>query len=144
MRIILTGLIAVFLIACADEPDTPERYGPVEVIRTQASFADDIEIIVSDVRIAPDAEVPGHSHAAEELVYVIEGSAIHVEDGLPDRTLRPGDMAVIPPETMHRPRGGPDGARAITVRFKLPDRAERDMAPADIDEVAIDSPPDES
>ncbi len=131
MRIILTGLIAAFLFACADEPETPVRYGPVEVIRTPASFADDVEIIVSDVRIAPDAEVPGHSHAAEELVYVIEGSAIHVEEGLPDRTLRAGDMAVIPPETVHRPRGGPAGARAITVRFKVGDREERDPAPVE-------------
>ena len=136
MRNILTGLIAVCVIACAEEPETPERYGPVEVIRTQASFADDIEIIVSDVRIAPDAEVPGHSHAAEELVYVIEGSAVHVEEGLPERTLRPGDMAVIPPETVHRPRGGPDGARAITVRFKLPGREERDGVPEERNESA--------
>ena len=136
MRIILTGLIAAFLVACADEPEAPVRYGPVEVIRTEASFAEDVEIIVSDVRIAPDAEVPGHSHPAEELVYVIEGSAIHVEDGKPDRTLRPGDMAVIPPETVHRPRGGPDGARAITVRFKLPERAEREEPPAASDESA--------
>ncbi len=136
MRIILTGLIAVFLVACADEPEATARYGPVEVIRTPASFADDVEIIVSDVRIARDAEVPSHSHAAEELVYVIEGSAIHVEEGLPDRTLRSGDMVVIPPDTVHRPRGGPDGARAITVRFKLPEREERDTAPDSSDESA--------
>ena len=140
MRIILTALIAAFLVGCADEPGTPQRYGPVEVIRTPASFADGVEIIVSDVRIAPDAEVPGHSHAAEELVYVIEGSAIHVEDGLPERTLRAGDMAVIPPETAHRPRGGPAGARAITVRFKLQGRAERDASTADEE----DSPAEES
>ncbi len=144
MRIILTVFIALSLIACADEPETPKRYGPVEVIRTQASFAEDVEIILSDVRIAADAEVPGHSHAAEELVYVIEGSAIHVEEGLPDRTLRPGDMAVIPPETVHRPRGGPDGARAITVRFKLPAREERDAVPADGAQIATEAPPDES
>ena len=146
MRIILTGLIAVFLLACAEEPEAPERYGPVEVIRTPVSFAEDVEIIVSDVRIAPDAEVPGHSHAAEELVYVIEGAAIHVEDGLPDRTLRPGDMAVIPPETVHRPRGGPDGARAITVRFKLPEREERDQVPVSGEEAppGDEAPIDES
>lgn len=144
MRIILTVLIAVFLVACADEPETPERYGPVEVIRTPASFAEDVEIIVSDVRIAPDAEVPGHSHAAEELVYVIEGSAIHVEEGLPERMLRSGDMAVIPPETVHRPRGGPDGARAITVRFNLPDREERDAAPASEAQAPTETPADGS
>lgn len=136
MRIVLTGLIATFLFACTEGPESPQRYGPVEVIRTPASFADDVDIIVSDIRIAPDAEVPGHSHAAEELVYVIEGSAIHVEEGLPERTLRAGDMAVIPPETVHRPRGGPDGARAITVRFKLPERTEREPAPDNDEEPA--------
>ncbi len=144
MRIILTGLIAVLLVACADEPDVSERYGPIEVIRTPASFAEGVEIIVSDIRIAPDAEVPGHSHAAEELVYVIEGLAVHVEEGLPDRTLRPGDMAVIPPEAVHRPRGGPDGARAITVRFKLPEREERDVVPASNEQPPSEAPPDES
>ena len=148
MRIILTdliaGLMAAFLFACADETEPPQRYGPVEVIRTPASFAEDVEIIVSDVRIAPDAEVPGHSHAAEELVYVIEGSAIHVEDGLPERTLWAGDMAVIPPETVHRPRGGPAGARAITVRFKLQERAERDPVSAVDEEPPTGEPAEES
>ena len=144
MRFILTGLIAVFLLACSGEPDTPARYGPVEVIRTPASFAEGVDIIVSDVRLAPDAEIPGHTHAAEELVYVIEGSAIHVEDGLPDRTQRPGDMAIIPPETVHRPRGGPVGARAITVRFKLPERQERDPIPANDEGPATGAPADES
>ncbi|MDJ0792921.1 MAG: cupin domain-containing protein [Woeseiaceae bacterium] len=144
MRSIVTSLIAVFLVACADEPEATARYGPVEVIRTPASFAEDVEIIVSDVHIAPGAEVPGHSHAAEELVYVIEGLAIHVEEGLPERTLRPGDMAVIPPETVHRPRGGPDGARAITVRFKLPEREERDAAPTSVSQPPAEIPSDES
>ncbi len=144
MRIILTGLIAAFLFACADEPETPQRYGPVEVIRTPASFAEGVEIIVSDVRIAPEVEVPGHSHAAEELVYVIEGSAVHVEDGLPERTLRAGDMAVIPPNTAHRPRGGPAGARAITVRFNLQERAERDPVPANDEDPATGEPAEES
>ena len=144
MRIILTGLVAAFLFACADEPETPQRYGPVEVIRTPASFAEDVEIIVSDVRIAPDAEVPGHSHAAEELVYVIEGSAIHVEDGLPERTLRAGDMAIIPPDTVHRPRGGPAGARAITVRFKLQEHAEPLPVPANAEDPPAGEPPEES
>ncbi len=144
MRFILIGLIAAFLFACADEPETPQRYGPVEVIRTPASFADDVEIIVSDVHIAPDAEIPAHSHAAEELVYVIEGSAIHAEDGLPERTLRAGDMAVIPPETLHRPRGGPAGARAITVRFKLPEREERDSQPEAAEELPTEAQAEES
>ncbi len=144
MRFILIGLVAAFLFACADEPKTPLLYGPVEVIRTPASFAEGVEIIVSDVRIAPDGEVPGHTHAAEELVYVIEGSAIHVEEGLPERTLRAGDMAVIPPNTVHRPRGGPAGARAVTVRFKLPEREVQEAVVPAGDDVPTEVQADES
>ena len=133
MRIFVAGLFAVFLVACGDTQETPARYGPVEVMRTPLSFAEDVEVIVSDVQLAPDTEVPNHSHAAEELVYVLEGSVVHVEEGLPERTMRAGDMVVIQPEAAHSPRSGPEGARAVTIRFRLPDRAERDPVPPTAD-----------
>ncbi len=134
MRIFVTALVAVFAVACGDAEETPARYGPVEIMRTPLSFAEDVEVIVSDVRLAPDTEVPNHSHAAEELVYVLEGSVVHVEEGLPERTMRAGDMVVITPEAAHSPRSGPDGARAVTIRFRVPGRAERDPVPATADD----------
>ncbi len=133
MRIFVTAVFAVILFGCGDAAETPARYGPVEVMRTQLSFAPDVEVVVSDVQLAPDTVVPNHSHAAEELVYVLEGSVVHVEEGLPERTLRAGDMVVIKPESAHAPRSGADGARAVTVRFRLPGRAERDPVPATAD-----------
>lgn len=95
------------------------------MLRGPITISDDLEVIISDVVIPPGATVPRHYHPGEEFVYVIEGSAVHVEAGKPDQILSAGDAYVIPPEAEHAPRGGPDGARAIVFRVHkqgLPER----------------------
>ena len=76
----------------------------------------DSRVIVSDVVIPPNATVPRHYHPGEEFIYVIEGSAVHVEEGTDEFILSAGDAYVIPPPTIHEPRGGPSGARAYSGR----------------------------
>lgn len=124
MRTTVLLLVAFALAACDADDPVSTRYGPVEVIRTEASFADDVEIIVSDLRLEPNSEIPHHQHTTEELVYVLEGSVLHIEDGRPDRTLRAGDMVVIAPHKAHGPRVGPEGARAISIKFEKSDAVE--------------------
>lgn len=95
------------------------------MLRGPITISDDLEVIISDVVIPPGASVPRHYHPGEEFVYVIEGSAVHVEAGKPDQILSAGDAYVIPPEAEHAPRGGPDGARAVVFRVHkqgLPER----------------------
>ena len=95
------------------------------MLRAPITISDGLEVIVSDVVIPPGATVPRHFHPGEEFVYVIEGSAVHVEAGKLDQVLSAGDGYVIPPEAEHAPRGGPDGARAIVFRVHkdgLPER----------------------
>jgi quercetin dioxygenase-like cupin family protein len=95
------------------------------MMRAPITISDDLEVIVSDVVIPAGATVPRHFHPGEEFVYVIEGSALHVEAGKPDQILKAGDAYVIPPQAEHAPRGGPDGARAIVFRVHkhgLPER----------------------
>ena len=104
--------------------DTPPP-GSNLMLRGPITISDDLEVIISDVVIPAGATVPRHFHPGEEFVYVIEGSAVHVEAGKPDQILRAGDAYVIPPEAEHAPRGGPDGARAIVFRVHkqgLPER----------------------
>ncbi|MEL7033966.1 MAG: cupin domain-containing protein [Pseudomonadota bacterium] len=99
--------------------------GSNQMLRAPITISDDLEVIISDVVIPPGATVPRHFHPGEEFVYVIEGSAVHVEEGKPDQVLSAGDAYVIPPEAEHAPRGGPDGARAIVLRVHkdgLPER----------------------
>ncbi len=95
------------------------------MMRAPITISDDLEVIISDVVIPPGATVPAHYHPGEEFLYVIEGSAVHVEAGKPDQILSAGDAYVIPPEAEHAPRGGPNGARAIVFRVHkqgLPER----------------------
>jgi quercetin dioxygenase-like cupin family protein len=77
------------------------------------------------VIIPPGATVPAHSHPGEEFAYVIEGSAVHVEEGKPDLDVAAGQSFVIPPNAVHAPRGGPEGARAIVFRVHRKGQPER-------------------
>ena len=96
------------------------RYPPPgsnQMLRAPLTIADGLEVIISDVVIPPNATVPRHYHPGEEFLYVLDGSAVHVEEGKDDRILSAGDAYVIPPRAIHAPRGGPDGARAIVSVF---------------------------
>lgn len=130
----IAGLLSFSLIlgACVsvdhhhhETAETRPPPGSNQMLRAPITISDDLEVIISDVVIPPGATVPRHFHPGEEFVYVVEGSAVHVEEGKPDQVLSAGDAYVIPPEAEHAPRGGPDGARAIVFRVHkdgLPER----------------------
>lgn len=103
--------------------------GSNEMLRSPLSALPGAEVIVSDVVIPPNAQVARHYHPGEEFLYVIEGTAIHVEEGKPDRELKAGDSYAIPPRAIHAPRGGPEGARAIVFRVHVAGQPERIDAP---------------
>lgn len=128
------GLLVVFtligLVGCTDSqpdtqglPDLPP--GSNQMLRAPITIADGLEVIISDVIIPPNQTVPRHYHPGEEFLYVIEGSAVHVEEGRADQVLAAGDSYVIPPRAVHAPRGGPDGARAIVFRVHVSGEEER-------------------
>ena len=99
--------------------------GSNEMLRSPVASADGLEVIISDVVIPAGGTVPRHYHPGEEFLYVIEGSAVHVQDGQDDVLLEAGDSYVIPPMAAHAPRGGPDGARAIVFRVHREGMPER-------------------
>jgi quercetin dioxygenase-like cupin family protein len=104
--------------------------GSAEKLRAPIQAAPGLEVIVSDVVIPPGASAPWHFHPGEEFLYVIEGSAIHREEGRADLVLAAGDSYVIPPEARHSPVGGAQGARAIVFRVHRVGQPERIAAPA--------------
>ena len=99
--------------------------GSNEVLRSILAENPDLEVVVSDVIIPPNASVPRHYHPGQEFLYLIEGTAVHVEEGKPDLPLKAGDTYVIPPRAIHSPRGGPEGARAIVFRVHAKGQPER-------------------
>ena len=125
----IVGLSAILAAACTTAPgqqaETVPPPGSNEMLRAGISGIDGYEVIISDVVIPAGATVPRHYHPGEEFVYVISGSAIHVEQGKPDVEIKAGDGFVIEPKAIHAPRGGPDGARAIVFRVHVADQPER-------------------
>lgn len=103
--------------------------GSNTMLRAPIEIADGLEVIISDVVIPPNAAVPRHYHPGEEFLYVIRGSAIHVEEGKGDRLLQAGDSYVIPPHAAHAPRAGAEGARAIVFRVHVEGKPERILVP---------------
>ncbi len=121
----LTGCVSVEAHHHHDDEQVRPPPGSNLMLRGPITITDDLEVIISDVVIPAGAVVPRHFHPGEEFVYVIEGSAIHVEAGKADQLIRAGEAFVIPPEAEHAPRGGPNGARAIVFRVHKQDLPER-------------------
>ena len=113
-------------VACAVPLPPP---GSNEVLRAKVRIADNHEVIVANVFIPPGAEVPRHYHPGEEFVYVIQGSAVQVEEGQENRELKAGEAYVIPPEAIHAPYGGPEGGHAIVFRLHVEGKEERYLVP---------------
>lgn len=59
--------------------------------------------IVNVVSFDPHSVAPMHSHVEEQIVIVMEGEFEFTLDGV-TRTMRPGDVAVIPPWVPHGAR----------------------------------------
>ena len=135
MRISWVIAVAAYSLALpfahAQAPAEPTRPPPGsnEVLRSPLSGMTGVEVIVSDVVIPPNGQVARHYHPGEEFLYLIEGTAIHVEEGKPDLPLKVGDSYAIPPRAIHAPRGGPQGARAIVFRVHVAGQPERIEAP---------------
>ena len=120
-----------FAYAQAQRPARPypPPAGSNEVLRSALAGTPGAEVIVSDVVIPPNGQVARHYHPGEEFLYLIEGSAIHVEEGKADLPLQAGDSYAIPPRAIHSPKGGPEGARAIVFRVHVAGQPERIEAP---------------
>ena len=132
--IVAAGLYAAalpFAYAQAQQEPAATRPPPGsnEMLRSPLSALAGAEVIISDVVIPPGAQVARHYHPGEEFLYLIEGTAIHVEEGKPDLPLKAGDTYTIPPRAIHAPKGGPEGARAIVFRVHVAGQPERIDAP---------------
>jgi quercetin dioxygenase-like cupin family protein len=70
--------------------------------------------IVNVVSFDPHSEAPMHSHVEEQIVIVVEGEFEFTLDGV-TRTMRPGDVAVIPPWVPHGARTLDSSCRELDV-----------------------------
>ena len=62
------------------------------------------ELIQNRVDITPDAPPVRHKHPGEEIIYVLEGTLEYSIDGREPATFNPGEVLLVPPETVHSVR----------------------------------------
>jgi len=67
------------------------------------------QVMVTRWELAPDTSLPVHDHVSEQVTMVISGSVTLLFPGEEDRTLRAGDMLIIPSSKPHGVRVGPEG-----------------------------------
>jgi quercetin dioxygenase-like cupin family protein len=70
--------------------------------------------IVNVVSFDPHSVAPMHSHVEEQIVIVVEGEFEFTLDGV-TRTMRAGDIAVIPPWVPHGARTLDAGCKELDV-----------------------------
>jgi quercetin dioxygenase-like cupin family protein len=70
------------------------------------------EVIQNRVDIAPDAPPVRHKHPGEETIYVLEGTLEYSIDGREPATFNPGEVLLVPPETVHSVRNIGEGNAA--------------------------------
>jgi quercetin dioxygenase-like cupin family protein len=71
------------------------------------------ETVIGMAEIAPNVSIGRHTHPGPESGYVLEGDAVLIVQGKPDRALKPGDSYQVPPGAVHDARSGPRGAKVI-------------------------------
>ena len=74
------------------------------------------EVIQVRVDFDPGYVSPKHTHFGEEIIYVIEGTLEYHVDGKPTGTYKPGDVLLVPAETVHWVKniGSGNGAELAT------------------------------
>jgi quercetin dioxygenase-like cupin family protein len=82
-------------------------------------------VMVNVVRFEPHSEAPVHIHDEEQVTIVVEGE-MEFEIAGETRTMRPGQMAVIPPNVPHGARTKDSSCVEMDV-FVPPRRALLDM-----------------
>ena len=88
------------------------RFTLADGISAQALFGDDA--MLNLVELAPDAEIPRHSHPHEQLGVVLRG-ALRLVAADEERVLHPMDAYALPGEVEHQARAGTEGALVLDV-----------------------------
>jgi quercetin dioxygenase-like cupin family protein len=96
-----------FSLEGSGEPTAPGRFVDVSAI-APLEMLPGLEfqpvlgehVLVNFVSFEPHSEAPMHTHEEEQVVVVLEGEFDFTLDGH-TRTMRPGDVAVIPPWVPH-------------------------------------------
>ena len=131
-----------FSTVAGGTPTAPGRYVDVDAIPS-VEFVPGLRFqpvlgehtMVNFVSFAPHTEAPTHVHEEEQIVIVLEGEFDFELDG-ETRTMRAGDVAVVPPWVSHGARTRDTTCREVDV-FNPPRKTLLDIAGAQLPEGGV-------
>jgi quercetin dioxygenase-like cupin family protein len=114
VHISLLAIVALSLSAAADEPTVSAQ--PVRTVleRHDQSGVPGKEIVIGTGMLPGGAAFGYHTHAGDEIGYVLKGTLTLKTRGQPDRALKAGDSFFNPRGAVHSVIAGPDGATAVS------------------------------
>jgi len=113
IHISLLAIVALSLNAAADEPKVSAQ--PVRTVleRHDQSGVPEKEVVIGTAMLPGGTAFGYHTHAGDEIGYVLKGTFTLKTRGQPDRTLKAGDSFFNPRGAIHSVIAGPDGATAL-------------------------------
>ena len=88
----------------------------------------DQEVIVSEVNIPHNTELPWHSHPGAEIFYVLSGTIVLMQRDQADIQSQEGEVRMIPRGVVHSGKTTEDGASLLIVRVHDAGQPERILA----------------
>jgi quercetin dioxygenase-like cupin family protein len=71
------------------------------------------ETVMGIAEIAPNVNIGKHTHFGIEAGYLISGDLVLMEEGKPDKALKPGDSYQFAAGAAHDAKSGPAGAKVL-------------------------------
>ena len=114
VHISLLAIVALSLNAAADEPKDSAQ--PVRTVleRHDQSGVPGKEIVIGTATLPGGTAFGYHTHAGDEIGYVLKGTLTLKIRGQPDRSLKAGDSFFNPRGAVHSVIAGSDGATALS------------------------------
>ena len=96
--------------------------------REPLSVFRNLMVIVSEVAIPPNTELPWHSHPGTEIFYVLSGSIVLMQRDQADIQSQEGEVRMIQRGVIHSGKTAEEGASLLIVRVHDAGQPERILA----------------
>ena len=124
--VIATGLL--LSSGLVREAYSSERPSAATLLRESLSGLADQEVVVSEVDIPPNTELPWHSHPGTEIFYVLSGSIVLMQRDQADIQSQAGEVRMIQRGVIHSGKTAEEGASLLIVRVHDAGQPERILA----------------
>jgi len=95
------------------------------LLTAKLAGSENTEVVVSNVKIPPNTQLPMHWHPGEEFAYIIEGSVILVQEGPGEKVFKKGDACVVPLKQVHTTKTTDEGVEILVFRVHEEGQPER-------------------